>query len=93
MLKKCKYIPILETDRLVLRELTEAMKRVVEFIFSETALDRLEGRADVRNIGSNRVLQKSGFQREGTIRHGKMASQYCDYNIWGMIREDFTVKN
>lgn len=24
MLKKCKYIPILETDRLVLRELTEA---------------------------------------------------------------------
>ena len=69
---------------------TEAMKRVVEFIFSETALDRLEGRADVRNIGSNRVLQKSGFQLEGTIRHGKMASQYCDYNIWGMIREDFT---
>lgn len=24
ILKKCKYIPILETDRLVLRELTEA---------------------------------------------------------------------
>ncbi len=68
---------------------TEAMKRVVDFIFAETTLDRLQGSADVRNIGSNRVLQKSGFQLEGTIRHGKMVSQYCDYNIWGMIREDF----
>ena len=67
---------------------TEAMQRVVEFIFSETTMDRLQGNADVRNIGSNKVLQKSGFTLEGTIRHGKMVSQYCDYNIWGMIRDD-----
>ena len=67
---------------------TEAMLRVVEFIFSETTIDRLQGNADVRNIGSNKVLQKSGFTLEGTIRHGKMVSQYCDYNIWGMIRDD-----
>lgn len=67
---------------------TEAMRRVVEFIFSETAIDRLQGNADVRNIGSNRVLEKSGFVLEGTIRHGKMVSQYCDYNIWGLIGDD-----
>lgn len=67
---------------------TEAMKRVVDFIFSETTLDRLQGNADVRNIGSNRVLEKCGFILEGTIRHGKMVSRYCDYNIWGLIRDD-----
>ena len=67
---------------------TEAMQCVVEFIFSKTTIDRLQGNADVRNIGSNKVLQKSGFTLEGTIRHGKMVSQYCDYNIWGMIRDD-----
>ena len=67
---------------------TEAMCRVVDFIFSETTLDRLQGNADVRNIGSNKVLQKSGFLLEGTIRHGKMVSRYCDYNIWGLIRDD-----
>lgn len=72
---------------------TEAMKSVVDFIFSETNLDRLQGNADVRNIGSNKVLQKSGFQLEGTIRHGKMVSQYCDYNIWGMIRDDISVNS
>ena len=67
---------------------TEALKRVVRFIFSETAMDRLEGTADVRNIGSNRVLEKCGFRLEGTVRHGKMVSSYCDYNIWGLIRDD-----
>ena len=67
---------------------TEALRRVVDFIFSETAMDRLEGTADVRNAGSNRVLEKCGFHLEGTVRHGKMVSAYCDYNIWGLIRDD-----
>ena len=67
---------------------TEALRRAVGFIYSETSLDRLQGNADVRNTASNRVLQKCGFRLEGTIRHGKMVSCYCDYNIWGLIRED-----
>ena len=67
---------------------TEAMKRVVGFIFAETEMDRLQGNANVKNTGSNRVLEKSGFRLEGTIRHGKMVSEYCDYNIWGIIRDD-----
>ena len=67
---------------------TEEMRRVVAFIFTETTIDRLQGNVDVRNTGSNNVLKKCGFTLEGTIRHGKMVSQYCDYNIWGMIRDD-----
>lgn len=68
---------------------TEALKAAVEFVFTHTELDRLQATADVRNAASNRVLEKCGFTREGTIRHGKMVSTYCDYNIWGMLREDF----
>lgn len=68
---------------------TEALKRIVKYIFTETSMDRLEARANVANIGSNRVLQKSGFTLEGTIRHGKMVSEYCDYNIWGFIKDDY----
>ena len=69
---------------------TEALRRAVDFVFTETQMDRLQGSADVRNIASNRVLEKSGFRLEGTIRHGKMVSRYCDYNIWGMIRDDYS---
>ncbi|BCN30942.1 GNAT family N-acetyltransferase [Anaeromicropila herbilytica] len=68
---------------------TEALKRVIEFIFKDTELDRLNARADVRNIGSNHVLQKCGFVKEGLIRHGKMVSIYCDYNIYGFLSEDY----
>ena len=36
---------------------TEAMKRVVDFIFTETQMDRLQGNANVKNTGSIRVLE------------------------------------
>ena len=68
---------------------TEALREAVRFIFAHTELDRLQATADVRNAASNRVLEKCGFVLEGTIRHGKMVSAYCDYNIWGMLREDY----
>ena len=70
--------PILETDRLIIRVLNE-----------NDEIERLNGNADVRNIASNKVLERCGFIKEGTIRQGKMVSVYCDYNIYGMLREDY----
>lgn len=67
---------------------TEALRHVVDFIFHKTNLDRLQASADIRNTASNKVLEKCGFRLEGTIRHGKMVSVFCDYNIWGLIRDD-----
>ncbi|MCM1245813.1 MAG: GNAT family N-acetyltransferase [Roseburia sp.] len=69
---------------------TEALNCVVDFIFSETKLDRLNAEADIENVGSDRVLKKCGFTQEGCIRNGKMGRRYCTYNIYGYIREDFS---
>ena len=71
----------------------EALKEAVKFIFENTEIERLNGRADVRNMASNKVLQRCGFIKEGTIRQGKMVSVYCDYNIYGMLREDYASRN
>ncbi len=30
--------------------------------------------------------------KEGAIRQGKMVSVYCDYNIYGLLREDYKSK-
>ena len=68
---------------------TEALRRAVDFVFSETELRRLEATADVRNVASLRVLEKCGFIREGTVRQGKMVSVYCDYAIFGLLRSDW----
>ena len=68
---------------------TEALQRVLNFIFSETTLDRLHAEANIENVASNRVLEKCGFAQEGCIRNGKMCMEYCTYNIYGYIRADF----
>lgn len=67
---------------------TESLRAVIDFIFTKTEMKRLNANADVRNIASNRVLEKCGFTKEGTVRQGKMVSVYCDYNIYGLLEED-----
>ncbi|KAJ1384362.1 GNAT domain [Sesbania bispinosa] len=48
---------------------THAVKQVVKAAFSELPhLERLEALVDVENVGSQRVLDKVGFQREGVLR-------------------------
>lgn len=71
---------------------TEALEVAVDFIFTRTEMDRLNARADVRNIASNRVLEKCGFVHEGCIRRGKMVAEYCTYHLWGMLAEDWQKK-
>ena len=48
---------------------TKAVKLVVNTIFKEwPLLERLEALVDVQNVGSQRVLEKAGFSREGVLR-------------------------
>ncbi|MBE5801023.1 MAG: GNAT family N-acetyltransferase [Clostridiales bacterium] len=68
---------------------TEALRQAVDFVFGKTELQRLQATADVRNTGSLRVLEKCGFVKEGIVRQGKMVSVYCDYAIYGLLREDW----
>lgn len=48
---------------------TQAVKMVAKTIFDELPhLERLEALVDVENVGSQRVLEKAGFKREGVLR-------------------------
>ena len=47
---------------------TEACKRVLDFGFRTLLLQRIAGRCMSRNIGSRRVMEKSGLRYEGTSR-------------------------
>lgn len=68
---------------------TEALKAVVRFCFTKTELQRIWSDVTKENIASCRVLEKCGFVREGLIRQGKMVLTYCDYYIYGIIKDDF----
>ncbi|MFB9052483.1 GNAT family N-acetyltransferase [Formosa undariae] len=47
---------------------TEALKAVIQFGFENLKLHRIEAGCAVENIGSFKVLEKSGMQREGRLR-------------------------
>ena len=68
---------------------TEALHEVVKFCFEHTELLRLWTDVDVRNAASCKVLENCGFLKEGHIRQGKMVSTWCDYYLYGMLREDY----
>jgi ribosomal-protein-alanine N-acetyltransferase len=71
---------------------SEALAAAVRFCFEKTELRRIWTDVDVRNAASCRVLEKCGFTREGMVRQGKMVSTWCDYYLYGMLREDFTAQ-
>ena len=67
---------------------TEALKAMTHFCFEHTELQRLWAEVDVRNIPSQKMMEKCGFTKEGHIRQGKMVNSWCDYYIYGMLKSD-----
>lgn len=67
---------------------TEALTAMTRFCFEHTELRRLQAEADVRNLPSQRMLEKSGYTREGLIRQGKMVNTWCDYALYAILSGD-----
>ena len=67
---------------------TEALSEMTRFCFENTQLQRLWTKVDVRNIPSQRMLEKCGYIKEGLIRQGKMTNTWCDYYIYGILSSD-----
>lgn len=70
---------------------TEALYEMCAFCFTHTELRRLWSNVATENIASIRVMEKCGFTREGLIRQGKMVSTWCDYYLYGLLKEDFSL--
>ena len=47
---------------------TEAVKLLLDYSFLTTLVARIQAHTDVRNVASQRVLEKNGFVKEGTNR-------------------------
>ena len=68
---------------------TEALKAITKFCFENTQLQRLWTEVDIRNIPSQKMLEKCGYTKEGHIRQGKMVNTWCDYYIYGILASDY----
>jgi ribosomal-protein-alanine N-acetyltransferase len=68
---------------------TDAVRTVVTHAFDELALHRVQAAVMLDNPGSMRVLEKSGFRREGVARHYlQIDGRWVDHVLFGVTVED-----
>lgn len=69
---------------------TEAVNLLLDYLFLSTAVVRIEAHTDVRNLASQKVLEKAGFSKEGVIRKGMFAwGEWRDGYLYSVLREDW----
>ncbi|NRB48309.1 MAG: GNAT family N-acetyltransferase [Saprospiraceae bacterium] len=69
---------------------TEATEAVSRFVFHDLGLHRLEAGVATDNIGSIKVLEKLGMEREGLRRKIlPLAGEWRDNYLYAMLEEDF----
>jgi RimJ/RimL family protein N-acetyltransferase len=67
---------------------TEAVKILIDFLFLSQAIERIQATADSRNIASQKVLEKAGFTKEGTLRKAVfIKGNYIDISLFSMLRD------
>lgn len=68
---------------------TEALKTLIDWGFSNLQLHRIEAGCAAENIGSVKVLEKAGMEREGTRRKTlPLKTGWADNYIYGILSED-----
>jgi RimJ/RimL family protein N-acetyltransferase len=69
---------------------TEATKITVDYLFLSKNVVRIQAHTDVRNLGSQKVLEKAGFQREGIVRKCLFTrGERRDFYLYSVIREEW----
>jgi ribosomal-protein-alanine N-acetyltransferase len=67
--------------------MTAALGQLLEDLFANTGLDRIEARCAVENIPSQRVLEKNGFRREGLLLgYFKLRGRRVDNYLYARLR-------
>jgi ribosomal-protein-alanine N-acetyltransferase len=71
--------------------MTEAVRRIIAFGFRKMELNRIQGRCEVENIGSSRVMEKAGMKLEGVLREHEYAKgRYLDMAMYSVLRREWT---
>jgi RimJ/RimL family protein N-acetyltransferase len=69
---------------------TEALEIMVDYLFLSRDVMRIQAQTDQRNVASQKILEKVGFKREGTLRNNFfMRGEWTDDYIYSIIREDW----
>lgn len=69
--------------------MTEAVKQICEYVFEHSDIIRIYAEPFSCNMGSCRVLEKAGFQYEGTLRSNAIKNgKVMDMKMYSLLREE-----
>lgn len=68
---------------------TEALRCVMDYLFDEVGMNRIEARHDPNNPHSGNVMKKCGMKYEGTMRQADRNNQgICDACLYALLAEE-----
>ena len=68
---------------------SEALRRVMDYLFDEVGMNRVESRHDPRNLHSGAVMKKCGMRYEGTLRQADWNNQgICDACFYSLLASE-----
>lgn len=71
--------------------MTEAVKQICEYVFSMSDIIRIYAEPFAYNTASCRVLEKSGFQYEGTLRKNAVKNgKVLDMKMYSLLKWEFS---
>jgi len=69
---------------------TEAVNIMVDYLFLSKNIIRIQAHTELRNIASQKVLEKVGFEKEGTIRKSIFnRGEWRDANLYSILKEEW----
>ena len=69
--------------------MTDAVKQICEYVFMNSDILRIYAEPFAYNTGSCRVLEKAGFQYEGTLRNNAVKNgKVIDMKMYSLLREE-----
>lgn len=70
--------------------MSEALRLIIEFIFSQTKINRIEAYVEPQNIASMKLLETLKFTKEGLLRqYERCRGELIDITIWRLLRNDY----
>ncbi len=69
--------------------MTEAVKQICKYVFDKSDIIRIYAEPFAYNKASCRVLEKAGFQYEGTLRHNAIKNgKVIDMRMYSLLKEE-----
>ena len=69
---------------------TRSCKKMIEYVFREIGLNRIQLKAATENYKSQKVAERLGFTFEGVERDGELHTRgFVDLKVYGLLMKDY----